>query len=99
MNTLTKNSAIDLDSVVTATNDQISAHLDDEVVILGYQSGAYYGLDEVGLFIWDLLQEPQKVSNICQAVLQEYDVQPADCERDVLTFLADLKSKQLVAVT
>ena len=99
MNSLGKIHSLSLDSLVVATSDQISAHLDDEVVILGYQSGVYYGLDLVGLFVWDLLQAPRKVSDICHAVIEEYDVQPEDCERDILAFLAELETKQLIVVT
>jgi hypothetical protein len=96
--TMTKKSSIALDSVVVATTEQISAYFDDAVVILGIKSGSYYSLDKVGLFIWNLLQEPRKVSEIRDAIFEQYDVDPAQCEQDLYAVLDDLATKQLIDI-
>jgi hypothetical protein len=98
MNSAEKTQSVSLDSVVVATSEQVSAHLSDEVVILGFKSGSYYGLDQVGLFVWNLLQEPQKASDIRHAIFEEYDVELAPCERDLLALLEDLAAKQLIDI-
>jgi len=85
-----------LDSVVAATSEQLTARLDDEVVILGFQSGLYYGLDGVGLLVWDLVQQPHSVAEIRDAILAEYDVTPEQCEQDLFRLLDDLTAKQLL---
>lgn len=94
----TTQQALSLDSVVAATSEQISAHLDNEVVILGFQSGSYYGLDGVGLFVWGLLQEPRTVAELRDAVLAEYDVTSEQCEQDLISLLDELTVKQLIQV-
>lgn len=91
-----KQHSFSLETIVAATNEQLTARLDDEVVILGFQSGLYYGLDGVGLLIWDLLQQPRAVADIRDAVVAEYDVTPEQCERDLLRMLDDLAAKQLL---
>jgi Coenzyme PQQ synthesis protein D (PqqD) len=88
--------SLTVNSIVAATNEQLTARLDDEVVILGFQSGLYYGLDGVGLLIWDLLQQPRTVADIRDAVVAEYDVTPEQCERDLLRLLDELAAKQLL---
>ena len=93
-----KTKPISLFSQVVAGSDQVAAQLDGEVVILGFQSGSYYGLDEVGASVWEMMQEPRIVSDICNAILEEYDVAREDCERDLLELLTDLASKQLIEV-
>lgn len=98
MNTLEKKQSISLGSVVVASRELVSANLDGEVVILGFKSGSYYGLDEVGVFVWDLLQQPQKVSDIRDAIFEEYDVEPAQCQRDLLALLYELANKQLIDI-
>jgi hypothetical protein len=85
-----------LDSVVVATNEQLTARLEDEVVILGFQSGLYFGLDGVGQLVWDLVQQPRSVADIRDAILAEYDVTPELCERDLIQLLNDLTAKQLL---
>lgn len=98
MHSLEKVEPISVNSQVCATNEQVAAHLDGEVVILGFQSGSYYGLDEVGAFVWDLVQQPRIVSEIRDALFNEYDVSLEACERDLLALLVDLESKRLIEV-
>jgi hypothetical protein len=90
--------SIILRSTVVATGEQISAHFGDEVVILGLRTGSYYSLDLVGHFIWNLLQEPRQVSDIRDAILEEYDVDFEQCEQDLLALLTDLAAKSLLDV-
>ena len=98
MESLEKNRSISLGSVAVVSRELVSANLDGEVVILGFQSGSYYGLDRVGVFVWDLLQQPRKVSDIRDAIFDQYDVELAQCERDLLTLLMELANKQLIEI-
>jgi hypothetical protein len=89
---------IALTSVVSAVKDQISSSLGNEEVILHFGSGTYYGLDEVGTRIWSLLREPQPVSQIRDVLLAEYEVEPEQCEQDLLTLLQKLAEEHLIEV-
>ncbi|MEO0374625.1 hypothetical protein C1752_04998 [Acaryochloris thomasi RCC1774] len=85
-------------SIVVIAPDQVSSELVDESVILNLKTGMYYGLNEVGASVWKLLQQPQAVADICDAILQEYEVDPAQCEADVFALLNDMIEAQLVVV-
>ena len=98
MYSLEKKESVSVGSVAVASSELVSANLDGEVVILGFKSGSYYSLDRVGVFVWDLLQEPRKVSDISDAILKEYDVELAQCERDLLALLGELADKQLIEI-
>ncbi|HMN26795.1 MAG TPA: PqqD family protein [Caldilineaceae bacterium] len=87
-----------LHSVVVASNEQISAHLGEEVVILGFKHGSYYSLDQVGLFVWNLLQEPHAVADICNAILEEYEVEFERCKQDLFALLTELSAVQLIEI-
>jgi hypothetical protein len=58
----------------------------------------YYGLDQVGSRIWELVREPIRVSDLRDAIEREYDVDPQQCETDVLAFLRELAFKGLIEV-
>jgi Coenzyme PQQ synthesis protein D (PqqD) len=85
-------------SVVTVTKDQVSCSLGPEAAILNVKDGIYYGLDPVGAIIWKLLQTPCKVADIQVALLQEYDVEPERCERDLMALLEGLLGAGLIEV-
>lgn len=84
-------------STVVATEDQIYCNLNGEAVILDLSNGTYYGLDEIGARIWGLIQEPKPVSEIVDALIEEYDVDREHCESDLLALLNELASKGLVS--
>lgn len=89
---------ITLRSTVVVSPNQVSTSLGSEAVILGADAGEYFGLNEVGARVWELVQQPVLVSDICAALCDEYEVQPAECERDVIELLAELREKGLLDV-
>ena len=98
MDSVQKKQLISLDTVVVAGSELVTANLDGEVVILGFQSGSYFGLDQVGAFVWDLLQKPQTVAALCDRILQEYEIDQERCEQDLLNLLGQLLDQQLIEI-
>ena len=88
--------AIGLSTVVKQAKHQVSCNLNDEVAILNLKSTLYFGLDEVGAYIWQTLSEPRAVSELCKAVLDRFDVDEARCHTDVLEFLTKLDQAGLI---
>ena len=85
-------------SVVTVTKDQVSCSLGAEAAILNTKHGIYYGLDPIGTQVWKLLRTPRKVGDIHEVLLQEYDVDPERCKRDLLVLLEELLGAGLIEV-
>jgi len=85
-------------STVVVMKDQVSADLSGEAAILNLKTSVYFGLNTVGASIWKLIQEPRKVSEIRDAILKEYDVEPDRCETDLLALLQELLEKELIEV-
>ena len=86
------------DSTVVAAKDQVSSDLGGEVAILDLKAGVYYGLDAVGARIWSLIQEPRTVYEIRDIPLEEYEVEPERCERDLLALLQRLADEGIIEV-
>lgn len=88
--------AINRDSIVVQGTGQYSAMMDGEIVMFNMDAGKYYGLDGVGIRIWDQLAQPRRVSELCEFLTAEYDIAPASCEADVLRFLNELETQRLI---
>ena len=93
-----RKSVVSGSSTVVASKDQVSSDLGGEVAILDLKAGVYYGLDAVGARIWSLIQEPRAVNEIRDILLEEYDVDPERCERDLLALLQRLAEEGLIEV-
>lgn len=74
-------------AVLRRNAEIIFTDLGDIVVMMDADEGRYYELDPTGARIWTLLEAERSVTDLCEALLGEYDVSPEDCRRDVLAFL------------
>jgi len=83
---------------VVARQDQVSSDLAGETVILDLKSGVYYGLNQVGASIWNLIQEPKTVNEVRDVLLAKYKVEPEQCDRDLLALLEQLEAEGLIEV-
>ncbi|MGJ5675502.1 MAG: lasso peptide biosynthesis PqqD family chaperone [Nostochopsis sp.] len=83
-------------STVVVAKEQTFLDVDGEAVILNLKSGVYYGLNTVGASIWNLIQQPKTLSEIQDALLAEYEVEPEQCDREVLAILQQLEAQGLI---
>ncbi len=83
---------------VMAVKDQVSCALDGDTVILHLGSGTYYGLNAVGTTIWNLVQEPRTIEEIHHRLLQQYEANADECERDLLDLLDKLGKARLIEI-
>jgi hypothetical protein len=83
-------------TTLAAAGDLLTSEFGTELVILNLQDGVYYGLEDVGARIWSLLREPVTLGAIRDALVSEYDVDPARCEQDLRALVRTLVSKGLV---
>jgi len=85
-------------TVVKAAQGQMSCDLAGEAAILNMATGIYYGLDPIGARIWELIQEPASIARVRDALLEEYDVEPAQVEADIEALLGDMAGHGLIEV-
>lgn len=90
------NPDISLQQTVVTDSDQLYAEVGDETVVLQTDTRMYYSLNPVAGRIWELLQEPRKVNEIRDTVVDEYDVSRARCEDDLFEFLELLSEEDLI---
>lgn len=90
--------ALSVQSIVVAAKDQVSCSLGDESAILNMKNSVYYTMDPVGTRIWDLLQQPRSVREVCDTMLDEFEVERERCERDLLDLLERMKGEGLIEV-
>jgi hypothetical protein len=84
------------ETIVVATDDQVSTTVGADVVILGMKEAVYYGLDAVGARVWELLRAPRSIRDIVLTLLDEFDVEEELCRTDVIALLEDLAARGLV---
>lgn len=87
-----------LDTVVARSSAPVTAPVDDEMVLLVPRQSRYLAFDAVGRHIWELLEEPQSVEQLCGTLQTQFDVTPETCAADVLAFLEQLADSDLLEI-
>ncbi len=81
---------------IEISSEVLTQEVDGETVILDLKSESYFGLDEVGTRIWQLLQEQEDIQTITATMLNEYDVKEEQLEKDIQNLLTQLNKAGIV---
>ena len=92
------NTPLSIHSIIVATTEQVSCPLGDESAILNRKNSVYYGVNPVGARVWSLLQQPRSVTELRDTLLDEYEVGPDRCERDLFDLLEKMRGEGLIEV-
>lgn len=77
---------------------QVSCRIDDEVAILDVERSLYFGLQGTAVEIWDALDQPCSLAELCDWLVATFDVPRPQCETDTRQLLSELQEQGLVEI-
>lgn len=84
------------DILVSRGEGLVEAEVDGEIVALHVDNGTCYGFNATASAVWRMLDRPRRLDEICAGLIEEYEVEPGQCESEVMELLRDLESDGLV---
>lgn len=85
-----------LNTLVVKCDDTLWDEVDDEMVAMNLDNGAFYGLSPVATVIMKYIEEPRRVRAIRDHLLTQYEVDAEACETQLLALLDKLAAEQLI---
>ena len=89
---------MDLNQSISLSPDVISQEVSGETVLLDLQTENYFGLDEVGTRIWQLIKETDDLSKIYRTLLDEYEVSDERLQNDLEVLLSEISELGLITL-
>jgi hypothetical protein len=86
------------DLVIERRGEMIETEVDGELVALHVDKGTCYGFNGTATRIWGMIEQPKRLSEIKEALLLEFDVDPATCETQLRELLDELAADGLVEI-
>jgi hypothetical protein len=83
---------------ISPAPDVIFQEVSGETVLLNLESEHYFGLDEVGTRVWQLIRETGDVQAIYRTMLAEYEVSEERLRRDLDALLDEIAGLGLVTL-
>lgn len=68
----------------------------DEAVLLNLSDNHYYGLNEVGARMWELLSEQGQLEPVLAQLLTEFEVDEETLRQDIATLIDELVNRQML---
>ena len=87
---------INIETRISIPREVLFHNLDGEAVLLNLQNGKYFGLNQTGTHIWDLLVKHGNLAEVYQTLLDDYDVDAEQLKADLLTLAERLAANGLI---
>ena len=89
---------ISLNTTIVRTEKVVTANMGKEIVMMSLEKSSYFGLDPIGTKIWERMEAPIGVAELCQGLVDDYDVDKEECETDVLAFMNELYEHDIINI-
>ena len=83
-------------SVFVPAPDVVVRDLDGEAVVLDLATGTYFGLNDVGTRIWQLVVQQRTLAEVVEVLEREFDAPVDRLEADLRGFVGRLVAKGLL---
>ncbi len=82
-----------LSTIVKRNEDRLLiSKVDDELIIMDIDEGAYISLNATGTIIWERIENHVKIEDIILYLTERFDVDTEICTKETLSFLNSINS-------
>lgn len=78
------------------TPETIFALVDKDVVALHVEHGKCFGMEKVSADIWEMLEQPASIDDLCRRLLDRYEVGADQCRSEVEQMIDQMVDEGLV---
>ena len=79
-----------------ASRDVFHQRAGEDHVLILMPGETYFTLNALGGQIWQLIQDPLSIDDICAILMDEYEVERETCRMQTQALLEDMERKRLV---
>ncbi len=84
------------DKIFKMIDGIVISKINDESVILNLKTGIYFQVNELGSYIVAQLNQYSTFESLNNKITEDFDVAPNKSKQDLLSFIKDLESKNLL---
>jgi hypothetical protein len=78
------------------TNNFVESDIEGQVVMMSIENSKYFGMDEIGTQIWQLVDKNLTYNEIIESLLDEYEIDRDTCEKESTEFIDKLLKYKLI---
>jgi hypothetical protein len=83
-------------TVISRSPAVLSAEVEGEIVMMSIEQGSYFGLDNIGSYIWKRIERPCTFAALIEGLVADYDADRATIMVDVRVLLDHMAAQDVV---
>lgn len=83
---------------VTISDNVLFQEIDNEYVLLNMETELYFGLNEIGAKVWQIISQDGETDGLIEKISAEYDVQEEVLTTDIYQLLNELNEEELISI-
>ena len=87
---------LSINTTLERNSEMIHANIDNETILMSLTNGEYYGINNIGSKIWELLENSMSIGELIENLTTIYDITKEQCETDIVCFLTDMQEKEII---
>lgn len=89
---------VSLSHTARTSDDAVFRDLEGEGVVLNLSTGIYFGLNDVGTRIWQLIDQYGALTTVRDSLVREFEVDAETAAHDLVELVGQLAERGLVTV-
>ena len=87
------------ESVVQRKEDHlIISKLGNDLAMMDIQSGAYITFNKTGRIIWELIENPVRIKDIIQNLIDRFGIDEGACTSETINFLSQIEKQDMLRI-
>lgn len=80
------------------TDNFVESDIEGQAVMMSIENSKYFGMDEIGTEIWQLLDKDLTYAEMIDTLLNEYEIDSDTCEQESSEFIEKLLKYKLIEI-
>lgn len=85
--------------MIQRNDNTMASILNQDMVLMDVINGSFFGVNTIGRFIWQALEQPMSFDALLALLMKHYDVSESQCRQNTLAFLQQLEMQHLIIMS
>lgn len=85
-------------TLITRNKGIVANQVGDEVVMMDMEKGKYFGMNKTGSYIWQLLEQPATVGELCERLVTDFGIPTEQCTTELNSFIEQMRKENIIAI-
>lgn len=84
------------ETLIARNKGVLANKVGDEVVMMDMEKGKYFGVNKTGSYIWQLLEQPATIGELCDRLVADFGISKEQCTNELKPFIEQMQKENII---